>query len=53
MRKTDEYAGETEIIGIIYGAHCPVYVYKRNEHNEGFTCCAKYGDDTFSDVEPI
>ena len=53
MRITDEYADETEIIGIIYGAHCPVYVCKGNEHNEGFICCAKYGDDTFPDAEPI
>ena len=45
--KQCEYAGETEIIRIIYGAHCPFYVYKENEHNEGFTCCAKYGNDTF------
>ena len=52
MRKTDEYAGEAEIIGIIYGAHCPVYVYKGNEHNKGFTC-AKYWNDTFPDVGPI
>ena len=52
MRKTYEYVGETEIIGIIYVAHCPVYVYNRNEHNEGLTC-SKYEDDTFPDVESI
>ena len=51
MLKCDEYAGAPEILGLIYGANCPIYIY--NESNEKFACGMKYGDDTFPNVEPI
>ena len=51
MLKYDEYAGVPEIIGLVYGASCPLYIY--NESNGNYVCGMKYGDDTFPNVEPI
>ena len=51
MLKSDEYAGASEILGLVYGASCPIYIY--NKSNGKFVCGMKYGDDTFPNVEPI
>ena len=51
MLKCDEFAGVPEILGIVYGSNCPIYIY--NESNGEFVCGMKYGDDTFPNVEPI
>ena len=51
MLKSDEYAGAPEILGLVYGANCPIYIY--NKSNGNFVYGMKYGDDTFTNVEPI
>ena len=51
MLKSDEYAGAPEILGLVCGANCPIYIY--NKSNGKFVCGMKYGDDTFPNVEPI
>ena len=51
MLKFDEYAGAPEILGLVFGAYCPIYIY--HETNGEYICGMKYGDDTFPNVEPV
>ena len=51
MLKYDEYTGVPEIVGLVYGANCPLYI--NNESNGNYVCGMKYGDDTFPNVDLI
>ena len=51
MKKPDEYAGAPEILGLVYGTYCPIYIYSKV--SEKYVCGMKYGDETFPNVEPI
>ena len=51
MLKFDEYTGVPEILGIVYGSNCPMHIY--HESNRKYVCGMKYGDDTFTNIEPI
>ena len=51
MLKCDEFAGVSEILGLVYGANCPTCIY--NEANGEFVYEMNYGEATFPNVEPI
>ena len=48
MLKYDKLAGAHEILGLVYGSNCPIYIY--NESNGEFVCEMKYGNDTFPNI---
>ena len=51
MKKSDEYAWAPEILGLVYGTYCPIYIYSKV--SEKYVCGMKYGDEAFPNVEPI
>ena len=52
MEKSDEYAGASEILGLVYGTYCPIYIY--GKVSEKYVCgMMKHGDKTFPNIEPI
>ena len=49
--KYDEYAEASEILRLVYGTYCSIYIHSKV--CEKYICGMKYGDETFPNVEPI